>query len=133
MKTIITSGKRKTAIAKATTKKGTGRIIINKIPLEIYQPDILKWKIQEPLDIAGEEIRNSIDINVNVRGGGTVGQADAVRMAVARAVVEWTGEDKLREWFNEFDRPMLVGDPRRKESKKFGGPGARSKYTKSYR
>ncbi|MHA2333404.1 MAG: 30S ribosomal protein S9 [Candidatus Hodarchaeales archaeon] len=132
-KTLITSGKRKTAVAKATTRKGTGKIIVNKIPLEIYQPDILKWKILEPLVIAGDDIWNSIDINVKVTGGGTVGQAEAARISIARALVDWTGDEKLREYFNEFDRPMLVGDPRRKESKKFGGPGARAKYTKSYR
>lgn len=132
-RTVLTSGKRKTAIAKATTKKGTGKIIINRVPLEIYEPELLKWKIFEPLEVAGDKIRDQIDINISVKGGGTVGQAEAVRMAVARALVEWTGDEKLREYFNDFDRPMLVGDPRRKESKKFGGPGARAKYTKSYR
>ncbi|MHA1448006.1 MAG: 30S ribosomal protein S9 [Candidatus Hodarchaeales archaeon] len=132
-KTILTSGKRKTAIAKATTRKGTGKIIINRIPLEIYEPELLKWKIFEPLKVAGDEVRDKIDITVSVKGGGMVGQAEAARMAIARALVEWTGDDKLREYMNEFDRPMLVGDPRRKESKKFGGPGARAKYTKSYR
>jgi len=82
---------------------------------------------------AGEDLREKVDIDVDVEGGGYSGQADAVRTAIARGLVDWTGDAELREAFMEFDRSLLVDDPRRKEAKKFGGPGARARYQKSYR
>ena len=60
-------------------------------------------------------------------------QADAARISIARGLVAWTESSALRETFIAYERQILVGDSRRKEKKKFGGPGARSKYTKSYR
>ena len=78
IKVVNSSGKHKTATARATVTKGNGRIRINKIPLELYTPEISMMKISEPLMIAGNEIVSGIDINVDVRGGGIVGQANAV-------------------------------------------------------
>ncbi len=86
----------------------------------------------EPLEIAGDLIKG-IDIDVEVSGGGTMGQTDAVRTAIAKGIVEWTGDTALKEAYSEYDRNLLVSDHRQKEKKKFGGPGARSKYQKSYR
>ncbi len=62
-----------------------------------------------------------------------MGQADATRTAIARAILAWTDSETIRAKFLSYDRHMIVGDPRRRESKHFGGPGARAKYTKSYR
>jgi len=133
VKVINSSGKHKTATARATVTKGNGRIRINKIPLELYTPKISMMKISEPLMIAGNEIVSGIDINVDVRGGGIVGQANAVRTAVARGIVKWTNDTIVRDNFANYDRSLLVSDSRQKESKNFGGPGARAKYQKSYR
>lgn len=132
MKIINTSGKKKTATARATLKDGKGVVRINKVPLDIYEPRLSRLKIQEPVEIAGETIK-SVNIDVVVSGGGTMGQTDAVRTAIAKGIVEWTGDTGLKEAFSEYDRNLLVSDHRQKEKKKFGGPGARSKYQKSYR
>ena len=132
MKIINTSGKKKTATAGYTRKKGKVVVLINKVPLDIYEPRLSRLKIQEPVQIAGEMIK-SVYIDVVVSGGGTMGQTDAVRTAIAKGIVEWTGDTGLREAFSEYDRNLLVSDHRQKEKKKFGGPGARSKYQKSYR
>lgn len=130
---VLTSGKRKTAIARATTKAGKGRIRINAVPLEIYPSELARMKILEPLIIAGEDIYNAIDITINVTGGGMVGQADAARTAVGRALVKWTQDPELRSKMMHYDRSILVADSRRREEKKAGGPGARARYQKSYR
>ncbi len=132
-KVLVVSGKRKTAIARATIRPGRGRIRINRVPLEIYEPEVARWKIMEPLLQAGEDVWKQVDINVNVRGGGYMGQAEAARMAIARALLRWTKSSHLRTVFYKYDRTMIAGDPRRKEPKKFGGPGARARDQKSYR
>ncbi|HJH32806.1 MAG TPA: 30S ribosomal protein S9 [Methanosarcinaceae archaeon] len=132
-KIINSSGKNKTAIARATITKGTGRTRINKKPIEIYDPEFAKLKILEPLMLAGEDIISGIDINVNVHGGGIIGQANAVRTAIARGIIEWTNDTNIRNAFAEYDRNLIVNDFRQKETKKFGGPGARARYQKSYR
>ncbi len=132
MKIINSSGKKKTAIARATVKEGKGRVRINKVLVDIYEPRLARLKISEPLEIAGDLIKG-IDIDVEVSGGGTMGQTDAVRTAIAKGIVEWTGDTGLKEAYSEYDRNLLVSDHRQKEKKKFGGLGARSKYQKSYR
>jgi len=131
-KVVNTSGKRKTAVARATVKKGNGLIRINKKPVEIYEPEIARWKILEPIKIAGKYV-DKVNIDVNVRGGGFVSQANAVRTAIARGLVEFTGDPSLKLAFLDHDRSLLVNDPRRKESKKPLGRGARQKRQKSYR
>lgn len=133
VKVVNSSGKHKTATARATVKKGTGKIRINKVPVELYTPELSKVKVSEPLMIAGEDVVSGIDINVDVQGGGIIGQANAVRTALARGIVEWTNDTTIRDNFAAYDRNLLVSDSRQKESKNFGGPGARSKYQKSYR
>lgn len=130
---LVVSGKRKTAVARAVVKLGMGRIRINMTPLEIYQPEVARQKIMEPLIQAGEEIWKQLDIDIKVSGGGYMGQAEAARMAIANALLKWTKSAQLRAAFIEYDRTMVVGDPRRKEPKKFGGPGARARDQKSYR
>ena len=133
VKVINTSGKKKTAIARATFKDGKGRIRINKKPLEIHEPEIARLKIMESLTFVDEKVMSKIDIDVNVQGGGVIGQADAVRTAVGKGLVEWTGDLALKDAMLSYDRNLLVNDSRQKETKKFGGPGARAKTQKSYR
>lgn len=133
VKVILSSGKRKTAIARATIKDGTGRVRINKKPLEIYQPEFARLIIREPLIIAGDKITEKIDVIVKVKGGGFIGQSEAVRIAIARGIYKWTNSEKLRKKIIQYDRTMLSGDSRRTEPKKFGGRSARAKRQKSYR
>ena len=127
-----TSGKKKTAIARATVSDGEGRVRVNSKPVELAEPELARLKMLEPFRIA-EEQREEVDISVDVRGGGTVGQADAVRTAIARGLVQHTNDAELRDAYMEFDRSLLVNDVRQSESKKWGGPGARARYQKSYR
>jgi len=130
---LLTSGKRKTAIARATVRAGKGRIRINNVPIEIFEPRIARDKVWEPLLQADEEIWKQLDINVKVSGGGFMGQAEATRTAIARALLKWTKSARLKTVFTDYDHTMIAGDPRRKEPKKFGGPGARARDQKSYR
>ena len=131
-KVIHTSGKRKTAIARGIFKKGEGRVRINKRPIKLYDPELARLKITEPIVLAGD-LTNDIDIDVKVTGGGVMGQAEAARMVIARGLIQWAGDMELKEKFAQYDRTMLVGDPRRSEPKKYGGRGARARRQKSYR
>ena len=110
---IQTYGKRKKAIARAIAKPGKGIIIINNKPLELFEPEMLKLMIKEPLILAGNF---GLDITVNSRGGGIFGQAAAIRQSIAKALVEY--DKSLREKFIEYDRNMLVADSRRTEPHK---------------
>jgi len=132
-KVLVISGKRKTATARAVAKPGVGKVRINRIPVEIFEPEIAREKIMEPLIQAGNEVWKQLDIDIKVSGGGYVGQAEAARMAIANALLKWTKSAHLRTLFAEYDRTMIVGDSRIKEPKKFGGPGARARDQKSYR
>jgi len=131
-KIVNTSGKRKTAVARATVQKGKGLIRINKKPVEIYEPEIARWKILEPIKLAENHISN-VNIDVDVKGGGFMSQANAVRTAIAKGLVEYTTDPNLKLVFLDHDRSLLVSDSRRKEPKKPLGRGARKKRQKSYR
>ena len=128
-----TSGKKKTAVARATVREGEGRVRINSKPVELVEPEMSRLKMLEPFRIAGDELRGEMDIDVRVEGGGISGQADAVRTAIARGIVQHTNDAELRDAYMEFDRSLLVNDVRQSEPKKWGGPGARARYQKSYR
>ena len=132
-KILLTSGKRKTAIARATVRPGKGRIRINNVPLPVHEPEIAREKILEPLRLADREVWEEIDVDIYVEGGGFMGQAEAARMALARALVQWKRSSETRRKMIAYDRTMLVGDQRRTEPKKFGGPSARARRQKSYR
>lgn len=132
-KVLVVSGKRKTATARTIVRPGIGRIRINRTPIEIFEPEIAREKIMEPLLQAGEDVWKQVDMDIKVSGGGYMGQAEAVRIAIANALLKWTKSTHLRTVFVEYDRTMIVGDARKKEPKKFGGPGARAKDQKSYR
>jgi small subunit ribosomal protein S9 len=133
LKVILTSGKRKTAIARAVVRDGRGRVTINNRPAEIVSPELAKLKILEPLLLAGDDKTKKIDISVDVYGGGIMGQAEAARISIARGLVRWYKDAKLKKSLMDYDRTMLVGDARRSEPKKFGGHGARARKQKSYR
>ena len=130
-KIIHCSGKRKSAVARATLKPGKGKVRVNNKMVNTINPKIARLKIQEPLIIAGP-IATAVDINVNVMGGGCVSQAEAARLAIARALVKF--DKKLEKGFLNYDRQLLVADVRRKEPRKPNtSSGARAKRQKSYR
>lgn len=129
---INTSGKRKTAVARAVVKEGTGKVRINSIPVEAWVPELAKLKIMEPLTMVPEKAAK-VDIDVEVAGGGVMGQADATRTAIAKAIVEYYGDETLEKALKQYDRSMLISDIRRKLPKKPLGRDARQKRQKSYR
>lgn len=129
---VLATGKRKTAIARAVVKTGRGRVTINNFPLQVYGNEFARAKVTEPIMLIGDRI-NDMNIQVQVRGGGFMGQAEAARSAIARGVVEFSRSNEVRRTLLAYDRSMLAGDFRRSEPKKFGGPGARRRKQKSYR
>lgn len=131
-KVIVVSGKRKTAIARGVAHSGTGRVLINGIPLELYKPEVAKLKIIEPIQVAGPDLLSKFDISVTTEGGGFMGQAEAARIVLSTILSELGGES-VRNKLMAYDRRMLVEDPRRTEPKKFGGYSARRRKQKSYR
>lgn len=131
---IIATGKRKTAVARAYLRyPGKGRILINKKPLELIEPWIVKNTIEEPLLFLNEELKSSIDIAVNVKGGGIMGQAQAARMAIAKAFLQFTKSEELKQAYLAYNPYIIKGDPRQVEPKKPRGKKARAKRQKSYR
>lgn len=133
MKVVHVSGKRKHAIAHATLNEGKGIIKINNQFLENYSNKIAKMKILEPLRLAGDVVKK-INVKVKVQGGGFQAQAEAVRLAIARGLVEFTKSEKLKRTFLDYDRHLIVQDVRRNEPCKPNDSGKpRKKRTKSYR
>ncbi len=139
-------GQRKSSRAIATIAKGSGKVRINNTPAELIAPDVAKELVLTPLTLVSE-LRNRVNIDVQVHGGGFMGQAFASAVAISRAL---TGQEKggkdprehpftksvreeIRRKITEYDRHLLSGDSRQTESKKFGGPGARRRKQKSYR
>lgn len=130
--TIVVTGKRKTAIARAVVRPGSGDVKVNQTPIELYVPEVTRSKILEPILLAGD-LRKQVDIDVTVHGGGFMGQAEAIRMSIARGINNWFKSTRLKRLMTDYDRTMLAGDSRRKEAKMPGGWGARRKRQKSYR
>lgn len=116
-KVVITTGKRKTAIAKAVTRKGTGIVRINSILLDIFQPELAREKIKETIYLA-EDVIKGLNIFVTITGGGWQAQSEAARMAIAKGIVEWTKDEKLKRRFIDYNRFILVADTRRTEPQK---------------
>jgi len=128
----VARGKRKECKARARIKEGKGAIRINKKSLESFNNKYVREIVREPLRYLGPEA-NEIDISVNVEGGGVMGQAQAARTAIAKALVEYFDKMNLKEKFGSIDRSLLIEDTRRVEPKKYRGPKARARYQKSYR
>ena len=129
---VHTTGRRKTSVARATLKKGDGTLTVNNQPVEEYiSNSTLRLRAIEPLVISSNE--GKFDIKVNVFGGGQNSQVDSIRQAIARALVEVTGDDDLKSMFLDYDRSLIVTDTRFKEMKKPNNSNARAKRQKSYR
>lgn len=129
-KVIHSQGKRKRAVARATMRSGKGIIKLNGRSLDHFQNQLVKMRILEPLLLVGEQAKQ-LDIDLKVVGGGINGQADASRLAIARALVEFN--PNLEKEFNTYDRLLLVADVRRKEVRKPNDSKARAARQKSYR
>lgn len=136
-KVVLTKGRKKTSMARVRIRNGNASIKINGRNLDIYQPELAKRVIMEPLVIAkevlGDSFADELDIDVNVSGGGVMGQAYACRTAIGKALVEWSGDEELKKKFVEYDRTLVIDDARLKEPKKYLRKGARAKPIKSYR
>ncbi|CAL1277072.1 unnamed protein product [Larinioides sclopetarius] len=133
-------GRKKTATAVAYCKNGNGLLKVNGRPLELLEPQILKYKLLEPILLLGKERFAGVDIRVRVKGGGHISQIYAIRQAISKALVAYyqkyvdeASKKEIKDILIQYDRSLLVADPRRCEPKKFGGPGARARYQKSYR
>ncbi|WP_299894921.1 30S ribosomal protein S9 [uncultured Aquimarina sp.] len=128
MEVIHKIGRRKTAVARIYLKEGSGKVTINKKDLNVYFPTAtLQYKVNQPFTLTGNE--DKYDVNVNVYGGGITGQAEAVRLAISRAVCELDQENRA------ILKPegLLTRDPRMVERKKFGQKKARKKFQFSKR
>ncbi|AKA73417.1 30S ribosomal protein S9 [Saccharolobus solfataricus] len=132
-KLVISSARRKTARATCYIYAGKGRVFVNNVPIELIPIEMVRLKIMEPLLLAGNDIRSKIDAKIITYGGGIMGQADAARMALARALVKFTGSKELEKIYRAYDRTMLAGDPRQTESEKWMRYSARRWRQKSYR
>jgi small subunit ribosomal protein S16e len=140
LKIVYTHGKKKDAVANAVIQPGKGSITVNRIPLNNVEPRPLRIKLFEPILLVGASHFKDLKIKVRVTGGGPTTQIYAARLAIAKGLVAWkqkyVDEDEkaeIRRTFLSYDRALLVADQRRREPKKFGGPGARARYQKSYR
>ncbi|KAK9861203.1 hypothetical protein WJX84_006045 [Apatococcus fuscideae] len=137
---VQTFGRKKTAVAVAYVKRGSGLMKLNGCPLDLAQPETLRWKLQEPVLLLGKQRFANVDIRLRVKGGGHVSQVYAVRQAIAKGLVAFyqkyvdeQAKQEIKDQLLAYDRTLLVADPRRCEPKKFGGPGARARFQKSYR
>ncbi len=128
METVNAVGRRKAAVARVIVKEGTGAITINKRSLEVYFPSsILQYIVKQPLNTL--EVAGKYDIHVNLDGGGYKGQAEALRLAIARALVKINPDDKATLRAHGF----MTRDPRSVERKKPGQPKARKRFQFSKR
>lgn len=140
--TIVTRGMKKSSVAVCKCNPGKFEIRINKIPLAIHPDSLLIAKMTEILKIVPQDAYENLDFDITttIKNGGTVGKIYAVRQAFCKAILTYLGtyvdEEKKSEVKNaivKFDRFAIVVDTRVKEPKKYGGPGARARYQKSYR
>jgi len=137
---VHTFGRKKTAVAVAYCKTGRGLIKINGVPIELVQPQLIRYKVLEPIVLIGFPKFSCVDIRVRVKGGGKTSQIYAIRQAIGKAIVAFyqkyrdeTQKQELKDILLSYDRTLLVADPRRCEPKKFGGKSARARFQKSYR
>ncbi len=130
-KVVHTSGTRKRAVARATVKEGKGVVRVNRFLLSNYFKGLYLDKVMEPILLIGDLI-NKINVYVNVKGGGVNAQAEAVRLAIARAFVEYFKGD-VKEKFLGYDRMLLVADTRYTEKSKPNRSKPRARRQTSYR
>jgi small subunit ribosomal protein S16e len=130
----------KNSVAVAYVKRGKGEIRLNGSPLDLLQPESMRWKVMEPVLLLGKQRFANVDIRLRVKGGGRVSQVYALRQAIAKGMtayyqkyVDEQSKNEIKNILLSYDRTLLVADPRRCEPKKFGGRGARARVQKSYR
>eukprot|EP00892_Ulva_mutabilis_P003031 jgi/Ulvmu1/12729/UM095_0033.1 len=140
IQSVQTFGRKKNAVAVAYAKQGKGVLRLNGKPLELMETELLRHKVFEPVMLMGRDKYSQLDIRVRVKGGGHVAQAYAIRQALAKALVAYyqkyvdeSSKTEIKTTLLQYDRTLLVSDPRRCEPKKFGGRGARARFQKSYR
>ena len=137
---VQTFGRKKNAVAVATVVKGHGCIRVNGKPLDLVEPQSLRTKLYEPILVVGGKVFKRVTMRIRVRGGGPSNQVFAIRQAMARGIVAFhqkyhdeQTKRELKDLFGQYDRNLLITDPRRPEPKKYGGKGARARFQKSYR
>ena len=137
---VQTFGKKKNATAVALCRPGKGVLKVNGVPIDLIEPKLLKDKVLEPILLIGLDKFSKFDIRIRVRGGGQISQIYAIRLALAKSIVAYhqkfvdeQSKRHIKEVLLEYDRSLLVADPRRVEPKKFGGKGARSRKQSSFR
>lgn len=116
-KMAFATGKRKTSVSRVTVQEGSGKVVINGMPLDLYEPEYARLKIREALVIA-DDLAQKVDVTVNVRGGGVVSQADAIRQSIAKGIVTFFKNENLKKMYLDYDRNLLVYDFRRTEPHK---------------
>ena len=137
-------GRKKTSVDVARLTNGKGLIKVKGVPIELYAEarGTVGIKCLDPIKLlrAHEYFPGDVNIRVRVNGGGTMAQIAAVRQAISKSIVAYyqkhiseANKEIVKTILLNFDRTLLVADPRRCESKKFGGPSARTRYQKSYR
>jgi len=131
-KTLVVSGKRKRAIARATVKVGSGKVRLNGTPIELVEPEISRLRLQEAIELAGP-LAKSIDIDINISGGGVASQIEASRLAIAKGFIAFSKSEDLKKLYLNYDRHLLIADTRRNEPHKPNDSKPRAKRQKSYR
>ncbi len=132
VKPILETGKRKSSIARATVKLGNGLVRINAKDLNIWEPELARLRMKEPLILAGDMVKK-MNISVNVKGGGFMSQAEAARVAIAKGIVSFSKDKDIKKKFLDYDRHLLISDTRRTEPQKPYRSAARAKRQKSKR
>jgi len=140
VKVVYTHGKKKNAVANAVVQPGKGSVTINRIPISNVEPRPLRIKLFEPILLVGYNHFKDLKVRVRVTGGGPTSQLYAARLAIAKGLVAWKQKyvdeeqkSEIKRTYLSYDRNLLVADLRQREPKKYGGPGARTRYQKSYR
>merc|ERR1719189_527936 len=133
-------GRKKTAVAVALVRTGKGEFRVNGCPLHTVKPDLLRVKVYEPFLLLGKKRCNKLDIKLRCKGGGFTAQIYAMRQAIAKGIVAYyqkfideATKKEIKDVLMQYDRSLIVADPRRREPKKFGGRSARARFQKSYR
>lgn len=134
-KVVVAKSRRKTSVARAYIRSGNGAIKINGKGIDALEFNVIRDMMIEPIAVsaAAREIAKKVDISVNVYGGGVSSQMQAVRGAIARGLVGYSGSEVLKRELMNYDRTLIVDDPRRVEPKKAMGPKARARFQTSYR
>ncbi len=134
-KVVISKSKRKRSVARASIKEGTGIFRINSRLVDTIQPEFIKEEILTPINFSDytKDLSSKLDIKVNVYGGGISSQAQACASAIAKAIVEYSGNNEIKREYMAYNRNLIIDDSRRVEPKKFLGPKARARFQTSYR